>query len=353
MPFRLSETLMAAMEGGNPVIHLLHLDELRPSFFMFICSNCNCDICEKISLQGYWSPVETLIFQTILDHSDGCQDGRALVVDVGAHVGYFSLLSAAYGCRVASFEPNGLALKYLEASKDFNNFGNISIHPEGVGEDVTEAVYTETDTWALNNFGATKRRQLAEVSSTDTTLRRVSDRSSGMRFASTNNQTMEVAKSVRRKSNVQSDDDTAPAKDHHSQFRGRRMLGTVRVTQLDRVVNESVLLLKIDTEGYETKVIAGAKALLSQHRVANVLVEVKQANTQRKRDFLWNLANAGGFLHVYNWLEIEAKLDGPIHLFDLQNASLVDVSRIVRSRDYYSDFQFQDFWFSRAPLPWI
>lgn len=353
MPFRLSETLMAAMENGNPVIHLLHLDELRPSFFMFICSNCKCDICEKISLQGYWSPVETLIFQTILDHSDGCQDGRALVVDVGAHVGYFSLLSAAYGCRVASFEPNAMALKYLQASKDFNNFRNISIHPEGVGKDVTEAVYTETDTWALNNFGATKRRQLAEVNSTDTTLRRVSDRSSGMRFASINDQSMDVAKSVRRQRNVQLDGDTVPAKDHHSQFRRRRILGTVRVTQLDRVVNESVLLLKIDTEGYETNVVEGAKALLSQHRVANVLVEVKQANTQRKRDFLWNLANAGGFSHVYNWLEIEAKLDGPFHLFDLQNASLVDVSRIVRSRDYDSDLQFQDFWFSRAPLPWI
>ena len=344
------------MEGGNPVIHLLHLDELRPSFFMFICSNCNCDICEKIRVQGYWSPVETLIFQTILDHSDGCQDGRALVVDVGAHVGYFSLLSAAYGCRVASFEPNGLALKYLEASKDFNNFGKISIHAEGVGKDVTEAVYTETDTWALNNFGTTKRRQLAEVSSTDTTiLRRGSDRVSGMRFASTNDQIMEVAKSVQRKGNVvQLDDNTdIPAKDHHSQFRRRRILGTVRVTQLDRVVNESVLLLKIDTEGYEMNVIAGAKALLSQHRVANVLVEVKEANTQRKRDFLWNLANAGGFSHVYNWLEIEAKLDGPLRLFDLQNATLVDVTRIVRSRDYNSDIQFQDFWFSRAPLPWI
>jgi len=169
---------------GKPTIHLVEVMEcMNRPFFMFVCSNCFCDICDKVRLLGYWSPVESQIFHHVLK-THGCSDGKALVIDVGAHVGWFSLLSASYGCRVISFEPNTVALRYLNLSKSINNFQEVKLYPKGVGEADTQAEYRQTDTWALNGF-----------------------------------------------------------------LRRRNLLETVDVARLDSLVDEDVLLLKIDTEG--------------------------------------------------------------------------------------------------------
>ena len=45
-----------------------------------------------------------------------------LVVDVGAHVGWFSMLAASYGCRVLSFEPQPHAHPFLNASITLNGW---------------------------------------------------------------------------------------------------------------------------------------------------------------------------------------------------------------------------------------
>lgn len=59
----------------------------------------------------------------------------------------------------------------------------------------------------------------------------------------------------------------------------RSLLETVEVARLDTVVDEDVLLLKIDTEGYEANVFAGAKNLLSRQKIQNILAEVKAASS--------------------------------------------------------------------------
>jgi FkbM family methyltransferase len=52
----------------------------------------------------------------------------------------------------------------------------------------------------------------------------------------------------------------------------------VRVVLLDTIVKEEVLLLKIDTEGYEASVIARFHNVLRSYNVKNVIVEVKNYN---------------------------------------------------------------------------
>lgn len=44
------------------------------------------------------------------------------MVDVGAHVGWFTLLAASYGCRVLAFEPQPHAHTFLNASIVLNGF---------------------------------------------------------------------------------------------------------------------------------------------------------------------------------------------------------------------------------------
>ncbi|XP_024390896.1 uncharacterized protein [Physcomitrium patens] len=286
----LSGLLKEAMQHGQvgkPTIHLVEIMEAmsRP-FFMFVCSNCYCDICDKVRNLGYWSPVESMIFHTVLKRH-GCRGGRNLVIDIGAHVGYFSLIAASYGCRVKSFEPNSVALRYLNLSRALNNYDQINLFQKGVGQADTKAMYKQTDTWALNGF-----------------LR-------------------------------------------------RRLLETVEVTRLDSIVDEDVLLMKIDTEGYEVNVFAGAKNLLSEHRVHHILAEVKQAGSPSKRELLYTIAKTGQFTHVYNWDEVITPLSVPLDQFTLQNATIVDVTSIVLNKDIAGYLQFQDFWFCREPLPWL
>lgn len=46
----------------------------------------------------------------------------AFVIDIGANEGFYSLLAAAYGCRVTAVEPQPLCVAWMSASIAFNNF---------------------------------------------------------------------------------------------------------------------------------------------------------------------------------------------------------------------------------------
>lgn len=66
-------------------------------FFMFVCSNCYCDICDKVRNLGYWLLVELMIFYIVLK-CYGCRGGRNFVIDIGVYVGYFLFIVVFYGC---------------------------------------------------------------------------------------------------------------------------------------------------------------------------------------------------------------------------------------------------------------
>lgn len=65
------------------------------------------DVGRVISETGGFAACETALFRHFLK-SQCEKDINTLVVDVGANIGFFSLYSAAMGCRVESFEPTPL-----------------------------------------------------------------------------------------------------------------------------------------------------------------------------------------------------------------------------------------------------
>jgi len=58
----------------------------------------------------------------------------SVFVDVGANVGYFSLLAAAHCTQVVSFEPNPFCVSQLRSNIELNRFQNIDVRPIGLSD---------------------------------------------------------------------------------------------------------------------------------------------------------------------------------------------------------------------------
>ena len=150
------------------------------------------------------------------------------VFDVGANVGYFSLLSNAIApgaCRVFAFEPNPVAFGILTANVVANTPHNITCFNVGVADRSGTSILMprpdHSKSRLLHSGGALAPRDGAE----------------------------------------------------HS---------TVPVVSLDEVAGQhgidTVRLLKIDVEGFEPFVMLGAKSLLTSGRVEYVICEINDAD---------------------------------------------------------------------------
>jgi FkbM family methyltransferase len=83
-----------------------------------------------IYCQGEWEPLETALFAQVLRPGDR-------VVDVGANVGWFSLLAARLvgpAGRVDSFEANRATFALLQNNLALNGCSNVIAHCRAVGE---------------------------------------------------------------------------------------------------------------------------------------------------------------------------------------------------------------------------
>jgi FkbM family methyltransferase len=81
-------------------------------------------------LHGDWGGVESVIAARIFaDHCGGEGGGEAapVMLDVGAHVGYFTLLARAHGCRTRSVEMNPSYLEKLRLSMFLNDFAHRTV----------------------------------------------------------------------------------------------------------------------------------------------------------------------------------------------------------------------------------
>lgn len=80
-------------------------------------------ISKSLLSNGIWEPKMTKLFQTVLR-----RNRNVTVIDVGANIGYFSLLSAALGHHVISIEPVESNLLKLANAVNLNKFhGKITV----------------------------------------------------------------------------------------------------------------------------------------------------------------------------------------------------------------------------------
>jgi FkbM family methyltransferase len=161
----------------------------------------------EIYCQGVWEPLETALFARVLRSGDR-------VADVGANVGWFSLLAARLvgpGGRVDSFEANRDTFALLEHNLALNACTHVTAHCLAVGEAQGLARIAPREP---GNAGA-----------------------DGVELAS-------------------GGDDTVP------------------LVRLDQVLAEGALrLIKLDIEGWEAKALRGAEGLLRRADAPDLVFE--------------------------------------------------------------------------------
>lgn len=241
-----------------------------------------------IGLEGLWAPVETQIFYALL--SPAAVSRGKLVVDVGVNVGWFSLVSLALGYRVVGFDANRALVPQVAASVQLNaGFGErFDFLPCGVGDALTAtAPFTPSIDPTYSGLGAVK----------------------GV--------------------GVRAEDTSAVST-------------VVALVALADVINEDVVVLKVDTEGYEATVFSGAWSLFDRHTIEHVIVEIK--STENRIDIQRQFKERGYSCHMYDetWPPYKG---APIKLGGAETAQ-----GLLLPCDPIGGGAFEDFIFSLHPL---
>jgi len=104
------------------------------------------------------------------------------------------------------------------------------------------------------------------------------------------------------------------------------------------------LLLKIDTEGYEDKVLKGAEKLFKNRKIENVVCETKPLNDiDYKVDFINGMIAKGYFVYAYNeYYSHEAGGWTKKVKTDFDKKQLIPLSKVTRQEWIPSE----DLWYS-------
>jgi len=83
---------------------------------------------ELKSSNNCWEPFQTEITKEIL------KNGNNLFIDIGCHIGYYSILGSIYNNNVISIDNNPVFLESLKKNIEINDFKNISVYNKNINE---------------------------------------------------------------------------------------------------------------------------------------------------------------------------------------------------------------------------
>lgn len=102
---------------------------------------------------------ETYITEVFLEIFKKLKNSSTLFIDIGANIGYYSLLASSQGIKVVAFEPVVKNLELFEQSIWSNNFEKlIKVHNIGIGEKKYRAMFNTYD----DNMGLCRPVELCE-----------------------------------------------------------------------------------------------------------------------------------------------------------------------------------------------
>jgi FkbM family methyltransferase len=77
-------------------------------------------MCPRLSSQKVWEPDTTKLIMGLIKKGD-------VVIDVGANIGYYTLLFASLGKKIVAIEPDPYTFSLLKKNVQVNNYGNIEL----------------------------------------------------------------------------------------------------------------------------------------------------------------------------------------------------------------------------------
>lgn len=175
----------------------------------------------------------TAIFYKIFHKRCVREDGsRQLFLDVGANFGWFAVMAASMGCRVIGFEPVPHFRAFFEYSVYFNDFQElVTIHSEVVNDQhngTVRFVVPARGIWGTAGIDGANIDRAVESAKQELALKSIT---------------------------------------------------------LDNMINEDVLLFKVDVEGFEWSVVKGAAKLLGTRNVENVIMEYSPGVPERSFNY--------------------------------------------------------------------
>tara|TARA_B110000977_G_scaffold193152_1_gene267714 strand:+ start:595 stop:2319 length:1725 start_codon:yes stop_codon:yes gene_type:complete len=247
---------------------------VKDSIFPMFLHNDTDYISETINRFGCWEPeLSNLVY-------DICKNKKpSLVIDIGANIGYYSLLCASLGHEIMAFEPMPFNNILLNMSSMYNKF-NITV----LSDAVSDRTSRETMNYNPSNKGGCSLREDFDTTSTN--------------------------------------------KGDH----------TERVCEIKckpfnqfEIVNKklkqynTILFLKIDVEGHETKVFSTLIHLFESKRVLNCMIEI---SPDFSSSFDYSLIIFILIKLNYNVFDVNAVLQGKSDTFTKKKLVLKDFTQV-------------------------
>jgi FkbM family methyltransferase len=188
---------------------------------------------------GWYEPPVTRLAAHVLDGGGAapCRPGPTTVVDVGANLGWFTLLAAARGYRVVAFDVQEGIITKLRQSVSLNGWAHrVHLHRGAVGPDGARIALSEGG----HNWGGVSVKLTGDRDGTNDGV-------------------------VRTEAGLSDGGDAAVSLD--------TALGPGWALPAAPSPHERVCLLKIDVEGFEPDVLAAAAATLA--RTDHVIMEFR------------------------------------------------------------------------------
>lgn len=107
--------------------------------------------------QGSWEPFETNLVKRLVRKED-------TVLDVGANVGYYTLILASVSRKVYAFEPEPKAFALLKANVDLNGYQNVVLIEKAASDQAgVLKLYLSPDNLGEHSLSADEGRDSVEV----------------------------------------------------------------------------------------------------------------------------------------------------------------------------------------------
>ena len=120
-----------------------------------------------IFLFGVWEPSTTALVERLVGSGD-------VVIDVGAHVGYYSLLASRLGAKVSAFEADPEMANRLKMNVEINDLGSVEVQQVAVASDQSGRVLhrgprhnrglsSTSPRWNLSDAGTVDSARLSDL----------------------------------------------------------------------------------------------------------------------------------------------------------------------------------------------